>query len=69
MCVSNELGRGSQLRRGRTAQRGVQEPWVGGIERRMNWAERETGNGGQKVGKGRRGRSEKQRGEGGVYVR
>jgi hypothetical protein len=35
----------------------------------MNWAERETGNGGQKVGKGRRGRREKQRGEGGIYGR
>ena len=42
---------------------------MGGIERRMNWAERETENGRQKVGKGRRGRSEEQKGEGGIYGR
>jgi hypothetical protein len=30
-------------------------------------AQQETGNGGQKVGKGRRGKREKQRGEGGIY--
>ena len=28
-----------------------QGPWVGGIERRMNWAERETGTGDRKLEK------------------
>ena len=44
-----------ELRRGRTTQRRVQGPWVGGMEQRMSSAKRETGNERQKVGKGRRG--------------
>jgi hypothetical protein len=35
----------------------------------MNWAERETGNGRQKIGKGRRGRREEQMGEVFMVVR